>query len=109
MKLKVDMLEAKHWIYPLNQPKRDYQFNIVRHCLFDNTLVALPTGLGKTFIAGVVMLNCESLTALLVKQNLISSSLSLVSEGKGCVCCPNKTSRRTTNRRVPPHVRHSWL
>ncbi|KAG1871187.1 hypothetical protein C8R48DRAFT_698038 [Suillus tomentosus] len=57
MKLKVDMLEAKHWIYPLNQPKRDYQFNIVRHCLFDNTLVALPTGLGKTFIAGVVMLN----------------------------------------------------
>jgi ATP-dependent DNA helicase MPH1 len=59
MKLKVDMLEAKHWIYPLNQPKRDYQFNIVKHCLFDNTLVALPTGLGKTFIAGVVMLNCE--------------------------------------------------
>ncbi|KAH7921254.1 P-loop containing nucleoside triphosphate hydrolase protein [Leucogyrophana mollusca] len=57
MKLKVDMLEAKHWIYPLNQPKRDYQFNIVRHCLFENTLVALPTGLGKTFIAGVVMLN----------------------------------------------------
>ena len=59
MKLKVDMLEAKHWIYPLNQPKRDYQFNIVKHSLFDNTLVALPTGLGKTFIAGVVMLNCK--------------------------------------------------
>lgn len=59
MKLKVDMLEAKHWIYPLNQPKRDYQFNIVKRCLYDNTLVALPTGLGKTFIAGVVMLNCE--------------------------------------------------
>ncbi|KAJ7275284.1 hypothetical protein B0H12DRAFT_1086574 [Mycena haematopus] len=57
MKLKVDLLEAKHWIYPLNQPKRDYQFNIVKHCLFDNTIVALPTGLGKTFIAGVVMLN----------------------------------------------------
>lgn len=57
MKLKVDLLEAKHWIYPLNQPKRDYQFNIVQRCLFDNTLVALPTGLGKTFIAGVVMLN----------------------------------------------------
>ncbi|EIW86508.1 P-loop containing nucleoside triphosphate hydrolase protein [Coniophora puteana RWD-64-598 SS2] len=57
MKLHVDMLEAKHWIYPLNKPRRDYQYNIVRHCLFDNTLVALPTGLGKTFIAGVVMLN----------------------------------------------------
>ncbi|KAJ6519582.1 hypothetical protein C8R45DRAFT_951979 [Mycena sanguinolenta] len=57
MKLKANLLAAKHWIYPLNQPKRDYQFNIVKHCLFDNTIVALPTGLGKTFIAGVVMLN----------------------------------------------------
>ena len=59
MKLLPDLLEAKHWIYPSNQPKRDYQYNIVKHCLFDNTIVALPTGLGKTFIAGVVMLNCQ--------------------------------------------------
>ncbi|KAI0321123.1 hypothetical protein OF83DRAFT_1051753 [Amylostereum chailletii] len=57
MKLQPDMLEVKHWIFPLNNPKRDYQYNISKHCLFDNTLVALPTGLGKTFIAGVVMLN----------------------------------------------------
>ncbi|KAI0048421.1 P-loop containing nucleoside triphosphate hydrolase protein [Auriscalpium vulgare] len=57
MKLKPDMLHARTWVFPLNRPKRDYQFNISKHCLFDNTLVALPTGLGKTFIAGVVMLN----------------------------------------------------
>ncbi|KZT21696.1 P-loop containing nucleoside triphosphate hydrolase protein [Neolentinus lepideus HHB14362 ss-1] len=57
MKLEADHLAMKTWIYPLNQPKRDYQFNIVRNSLFENTLVALPTGLGKTFIAGVVMLN----------------------------------------------------
>jgi ATP-dependent DNA helicase MPH1 len=35
-----------------------------RNCLFDNALVALPTGLGKTFIAGIVMLNCELLSLL---------------------------------------------
>ncbi|KAI0639199.1 hypothetical protein C8Q77DRAFT_45651 [Trametes polyzona] len=57
MKLSADRLAAKTWIYPLNKPKRDYQYNIVQKCLFENTLVALPTGLGKTFIAGVVMLN----------------------------------------------------
>lgn len=50
----------KEWIFPLNNPKRDYQYNIVQHSLFENTLVAIPTGVGKTFIAGCVMLNCKS-------------------------------------------------
>ncbi|XP_071963956.1 Fanconi anemia group M protein-like, partial [Antedon mediterranea] len=45
------------WIYPTNLPVRDYQFNIVEQSLFKNTLVTLPTGLGKTFIAAVVMYN----------------------------------------------------
>ncbi|KAF9146052.1 3'-5' DNA helicase [Mortierella sp. GBA39] len=45
------------WQYPINYPKRDYQYNIIRRALYTNTLVSLPTGLGKTFIAAVVMLN----------------------------------------------------
>lgn len=45
------------WIYPVNYPVRSYQWNIVKKALFSNTLVALPTGLGKTFIAAVVMFN----------------------------------------------------
>lgn len=45
------------YIYPTNYPIRDYQRNIVQSCLFENTLVSLPTGLGKTFIAAVVMYN----------------------------------------------------
>ncbi|KAK8850715.1 hypothetical protein IAR55_004635 [Kwoniella newhampshirensis] len=45
------------YIYPTNRSKRDYQYEIVRACFMNNCLVALPTGLGKTFVAGVVMLN----------------------------------------------------
>ncbi|KAL6870796.1 hypothetical protein ACP4OV_014644 [Aristida adscensionis] len=36
---------------------REYQKYMVEKALFTNTLVALPTGLGKTFIAAVVMYN----------------------------------------------------
>ncbi|AEO54168.1 hypothetical protein MYCTH_2296412 [Thermothelomyces thermophilus ATCC 42464] len=50
--------ELSTWVYPLNLgPIRDYQFSIVKNGLFNNTLVALPTGLGKTFIAATIMLN----------------------------------------------------
>ncbi|KAJ1615795.1 P-loop containing nucleoside triphosphate hydrolase protein, partial [Pavlovales sp. CCMP2436] len=45
------------WIYPLNLPMRTYQHSIVSEALTKNTLVCLPTGLGKTFIAAVVMYN----------------------------------------------------
>uniref|UniRef100_W8CE92 Fanconi anemia group M protein n=3 Tax=Ceratitis capitata TaxID=7213 RepID=W8CE92_CERCA len=45
------------WLYPNNLPQREYQLSIVNNSLFKNTLVVLPTGLGKTFIAAVVMYN----------------------------------------------------
>jgi len=52
------------WVYPTNLgPIRDYQFSIVKNGLFNNTLVALPTGLGKTFIAATVILNYYRWTA----------------------------------------------
>ncbi|KAF2674168.1 P-loop containing nucleoside triphosphate hydrolase protein [Microthyrium microscopicum] len=55
---KLNLEAAKTWVYPTNLGKiRDYQFNIVQRGLFHNTLVALPTGLGKTFIAATIMLN----------------------------------------------------
>lgn len=52
-----DMESGNVWIYPTNYPIRDYQFQIVEKALFMNTLVTLPTGLGKTFIAAVLMYN----------------------------------------------------
>ncbi|XP_077522214.1 FA complementation group M isoform X1 [Amblyomma americanum] len=52
-----DVVAGQTWIYPTNYPVRSYQFNIVQTALFKNTMVILPTGLGKTFIAAVVMYN----------------------------------------------------
>ncbi|KAH7104482.1 P-loop containing nucleoside triphosphate hydrolase protein [Auriculariales sp. MPI-PUGE-AT-0066] len=59
MKPNFERLAGKHWIFPVNpnREKRQYQYDIAETCLLDNTLVAIPTGTGKTFIAGVVMLN----------------------------------------------------
>ncbi|KAI1461685.1 P-loop containing nucleoside triphosphate hydrolase protein [Annulohypoxylon moriforme] len=55
---ELDSEAMKTWVYPTNLgPTRDYQFSIVKNGLFNNTLVALPTGLGKTFIAATIMLN----------------------------------------------------
>ena len=50
---------AGEWIFPDDPcyPKRTYQFLMTQTALFHNTLVSLPTGLGKTLIASVVLYN----------------------------------------------------
>ncbi|XP_040174747.1 uncharacterized protein LOC120906800 [Anopheles arabiensis] len=52
-----DASTGESWIYPVDVPVRQYQYAITEAALFKNTLVVLPTGLGKTFIAAVVMYN----------------------------------------------------
>ena len=52
-----DVDAGRVWVYPTNYPVRNYQYSIVEQVLFKNTMVTLPTGLGKTFIAAVVMFN----------------------------------------------------
>ena len=55
---RIDRQAMETWVYPTNLGKtRDYQYSIVRSGLYHNMLVALPTGLGKTFIAATIMLN----------------------------------------------------
>ncbi|ORX68305.1 P-loop containing nucleoside triphosphate hydrolase protein, partial [Linderina pennispora] len=56
---RMDLKAMETYIYPLlgGQPARAYQQGAIRRCLFQNTLVALPTGMGKTLIAVVVMAN----------------------------------------------------
>ncbi|OEL13230.1 Fanconi anemia group M protein [Dichanthelium oligosanthes] len=53
----LDHEAVQTWIYPTNVEIREYQKYMVEKALFTNTLIALPTGLGKTFIAAVVMYN----------------------------------------------------
>jgi superfamily II RNA helicase len=52
-----DLSAVNEWFYPSNMPTRNYQYSIIEQCLHKNTMVVLPTGLGKTFVAAVVMLN----------------------------------------------------
>ena len=55
---KLDREAMKTWVFPMNLGTvRDYQYSIVARGLYHNLLVALPTGLGKTFIAATIMLN----------------------------------------------------
>ncbi|GKY98162.1 hypothetical protein MPSEU_000774000 [Mayamaea pseudoterrestris] len=55
----IDPSTAHDWIYPQNPdyPTRLYQLEMSSTAIFHNTLVSLPTGLGKTLIAAVVMYN----------------------------------------------------
>lgn len=53
----LDHATSTSFEYPLNVPLRTYQHAIVTQALVKNTLVSLPTGLGKTFIAATVMHN----------------------------------------------------
>lgn len=56
---KIDPQVQGSWVYPYDptRERRKYQYDISRQALFKNTLVCLPTGLGKTMIASVVMYN----------------------------------------------------
>lgn len=59
MQLNIDRQAAMQWYYPASEGYaiRQYQLDISKTALFNNTLVCLPTGLGKTLIAAVVMFN----------------------------------------------------
>lgn len=54
---EVDFEAAQQFVYPTNYPIREYQLTISEKALYHNTMVSLPTGLGKTLIASVVMYN----------------------------------------------------
>jgi hypothetical protein len=87
-----DEQAAKTFVYPVqpDKPLRVYQYNIVQRCLYENTLVSLPTGLGKTFIAAVVM--CVPLAASLALQ--LTSRLAGSTSTAGTLAAKCSSSRR---------------
>lgn len=54
---KMNQLDLNTFIYPSNLDMRDYQYDIIVKSFYKNLLCAIPTGMGKTFIASTVMLN----------------------------------------------------
>nr|CCA17392.1 DEAD/DEAH box RNA helicase putative [Albugo laibachii Nc14]CCA24367.1 DEAD/DEAH box RNA helicase putative [Albugo laibachii Nc14] len=55
--LPIDTQALKTLVFPGNYQIREYQVSIAEKAMYHNTLVSLPTGLGKTLIASVVMHN----------------------------------------------------
>ena len=53
----MDPVAVQTYVYPGQLIRRDYQYQMARDALTTNSLVCLPTGLGKTLIAAVVMYN----------------------------------------------------
>ncbi|SMR51400.1 unnamed protein product [Zymoseptoria tritici ST99CH_1E4] len=110
---KLDDKEMKSWVYPTNLGTiRDYQYNIVSRSLFHNTLVALPTGLGKTFIAATVMLNYYRWTTsaqivfMAPTKPLIAQQLDAC---YGIVGIPRRDTVLMTGETTPGRRAEEWL
>ncbi|CAB9501541.1 helicase MPH1 [Seminavis robusta] len=54
-----DTSTTSTWVYPIHPKyaKRDYQFEMAKSGVLEDTLICLPTGLGKTLVGAVVMYN----------------------------------------------------
>jgi len=54
-----DLSTMHTWVFPVDEkyPKRQYQLEMAETAISHNTLVSLPTGLGKTLVAAVVLYN----------------------------------------------------
>ena len=109
----LDREALKTWVYPTNLGAiRDYQYTIVRNALFNNTLVALPTGLGKTFIAATVMLNFFRWTKDAQIVFVAPTKPLVAQQVDACfniVGLPRSTTTLLTGEQAPPIRKEEWL
>jgi len=106
-----DAEAGRIWIYPTNYPVREYQLRIVRQALTRNTMVTLPTGLGKTFIAAVVMFNfyrwypTSKIVFMAPTKPLVAQQIEAC---HGVMGIPVDDTAEMTGAMQPTERRHAW-
>ncbi|KAL8808994.1 MAG: hypothetical protein Q9200_003819 [Gallowayella weberi] len=110
---KINREAMATWVYPTNLGKiREYQYSIVASGLYHNMLVALPTGLGKTFIAATIMLNWfrwtteSQIVFVAPTKPLVSQQVKACFEIAGI---PRSTTTMLTGATLPGIRAEEWL
>ena len=102
VQLNYDPVAAESWIYPAKVPERKYQIAAINAAFLQNTLICLPTGLGKTLIAAVIMYNFSrwfpkgkivfvAPTRPLVAQQIQACQEAMGMAGKACLELTGRT------------------
>ncbi|KAL3913830.1 MAG: hypothetical protein SGPRY_007841, partial [Prymnesium sp.] len=100
------------WWFPSDVEFRSYQHAMARSALLENTLVSLPTGLGKTLIASVVLYNHWKWFPSCVVI-FMAPTRPLVSQQLGACCkmvgwCAQRDARLITGADPPALRRALW-
>lgn len=111
MKLLPDREACKTFVYPTNKSLRKYQYDIIAKAFFTDTLVALPTGLGKTFLAAVLMYNFYrwfpegKIIFMAPSRPLVTQQISAC---HGIVGIPLKDAVELTGKDAPERRAEAW-
>lgn len=111
MKLLPDREACKTFVYPINKQLRKYQYDIIAKAFFHDTLVALPTGLGKTFLAAVLMYNFHrwfpkgKIVFMAPSRPLVTQQIAAC---HGIVGIPLKDAVELTGKDAPERRTEAW-
>jgi hypothetical protein len=107
----IDMTVIREFVYPDTAEVREYQRIISQNALLKNTLVVLPTGLGKTLIAAVVMYNYYrfSPSSCQIDSFIRTNFFQVVSDREDYFYGTYKASRDPAGSSLPQRDGHSTM